>query len=100
MERAGSSDAEKIIPVFEGDSYQFVSGRVSKMRACDHKAVQGFRVCEFVEPAKQKMSMNMPPYYWVKNSSLCGPSWDIPAEKVIPLMDQSLDRCKGKSGAK
>ncbi|PKN17533.1 MAG: branched-chain amino acid ABC transporter substrate-binding protein [Deltaproteobacteria bacterium HGW-Deltaproteobacteria-6] len=99
VERAGSSDAEKIIPVFEGDSYQFVSGRVSKMRACDHKAVQGFRVCEFVEPAKQKQSMNMPPYYWVKNSSLCGPSWDIPAEKVLPFMDQNLDRCKGKSVA-
>ncbi len=99
MERAGSTNAEKIIPVFEGDSYQFVSGRVSKMRACDHKAIQGFRVCEFVEPAKQKVSMNMPPYYWVKNSSLCGPSWDIPADKVIPWMDQKLDRCKGKSGA-
>jgi len=97
MERAGSTDAEKIIPVFEGDSYQFVSGRVSKMRACDHKAIQGFRVCEFVEPEKQKMSMNMPPYYWVKNSSLCGPSWDVPAEKVVPWMDQKLDRCKGKS---
>ncbi|MDD4242063.1 MAG: ABC transporter substrate-binding protein [Smithellaceae bacterium] len=99
IERAGSTDAEKIIPVFEGDSYQFVSGRVSRMRACDHKAIQGFRVCEFVEPDKQKASMNMPPYYWVKGSSLCGPSWDIPAEKVIPWMDEKLDRCKGKSGA-
>ena len=99
MERAGSTDAEKIIPVFEGDSYQFVSGRVVKMRACDHKAIQGFRMCEFAEPEKQKASMNMPPFYWVKSSSLCGQSWDIPANKVIPWMDQNLDRCKGKSAA-
>jgi len=99
MERAGSTNAEKIIPVFEGDSYQFVSGRVAKMRACDHKAVQGFRVCEYVPPDQQKVSMNMPPYYWSKESSMCGPSWDIPSEKVLPLMDQNLDRCKGKSEA-
>ena len=97
IERAGSTDAEKIIPVFEGDSYQFVSGRVSKMRACDHKAIQGFRMCEFVEPEQQKISMNMPPYYWVENSSMCGPSWDIPAERVVPWMDENLDRCKGKN---
>ncbi|HLZ20416.1 MAG TPA: ABC transporter substrate-binding protein [Smithellaceae bacterium] len=99
MERAGSTDAEKIIPVFEGDTYQFVSGRVVKMRACDHKAIQGFRVCEYVPPEQQKVSFNMPPYYWMKNNSGCGPSWEIPAEKVLPWMDQNLDQCKGKSGA-
>jgi len=96
LERAGSTDPEKIIPVFEGDSYQFVSGRVAKMRTCDHKAIHGFRVCEYVPPAEQKVSMNMPPYYWLENASSCGPSWDIPAEKVIPWMDEKLDRCKGK----
>ncbi len=99
MERAGSTNAEKIIPVFEGDSYQFVSGRVVKMRACDHKAIQGFRMCEFVPPDQQKVSMNMPPYYWSKQSSMCGPTWEIPAEKVLPWMDDKLDRCKGKNGA-
>jgi len=98
MERAGSTDAEKIIPVFEGDTYQYVSGRVAKMRACDHKAIQGFRVCEYVPPEQQKVSFNMPPYYWFKNNSGCGPSWEIPAEKVLPWMDSNLDRCKGKSG--
>ena len=98
-ERAGSTDAEKIIPVFEGDSYRFVSGRVNKMRACDHKAIQGFRVCEYLPPEQQKVSMNMPPYYWMKNNSGCGPSWEIPAETVPPWMDHNLDRCKGKSEA-
>jgi hypothetical protein len=41
--------------------------------------------------------MNSPPYYWFKNSSGAGPSWEIPAEKVLPWMDQKLDRCKGKN---
>ena len=99
VERAKSTNPEKIIPVFEGDSYQFVSGRVVKMRSCDHKAIQGFRICEFVPPDQQKVSMNMPPYYWMKNNSACGPSWNVPAEKVLPWMDQNLDRCKGKSEA-
>lgn len=97
MERAGSTDAEKIIPVFEGDTYQFVTGRVVKMRACDHKAIQGFRMCEFVPPEEQKASMNMPPYYWMKENCACGPTWEIPADKVLPWMDSKLDRCKGKN---
>jgi ABC-type branched-subunit amino acid transport system substrate-binding protein len=96
MERAGSTNAEKIIPVFEGDTYRFVSGRVVRMRACDHRAIQGYRVCEYVPPEQQKMSMNMPPYYWINDGSNCGPTWDIPADKVLPWMDPKLDRCKGK----
>jgi hypothetical protein len=97
IERAQSTDAEKIIKVWENDTYQFVSGRLIKMRGCDHKAIQGFRVTEFVPPAEQKQNMNIPPYYWYHNASGPGPSWEIPAENVLPLMDQKLDRCKGKS---
>ena len=40
IERAQSTDPEKIIKVWEGDSYRFTTGKVIKMRACDHKAVQ------------------------------------------------------------
>ena len=94
---AKSTDPEKIIKVWEGDTYQMVNGRLISMRACDHKAIQGFRVTEYVPPAEQKVSMNIPPYYWFKNSSGAGPSWEIPAEKVLPWMDQKLDRCKGKN---
>jgi branched-chain amino acid transport system substrate-binding protein len=97
MERAKSTDPEKIIQVWEGDTYQYVTGRIIKMRACDHKAIQGFRVAEFVPPAEQKVSMNMPPYYWNKNASMVGPSWNIPVEKVLPFMDPKLDRCAGKN---
>ncbi len=97
IERAKSVDPEKIIKVWEGDTYQYVNGRIIKMRACDHKAIQGFRVGEYVPPAEQKQSMNMPPYYWLKGASSVGPSWEIPAGKVLPWMDQKLDRCKGKN---
>jgi hypothetical protein len=41
--------------------------------------------------------MTISPYYWYKDASGPGPSWEIPAGKVLPLMDQKLDRCKGKS---
>ena len=67
------------------------------MRACDHKGIQGFRVAEYVPPAEQKLSMNIPPYYWMKGASGPGPAWEIPAGKVLPWMDQKLDRCKGKN---
>ena len=97
MERAKSTDAEKMIKVWEGDTYQYVNGRINKMRACDHKGIQGFRVAEYVPPAEQKVSFNIPPYYWYNNASNVGPSWEIPAEKVLPMMDQKLDRCKGKN---
>jgi len=98
MERAGSTDPEKIIKVWEGDTYQYVNGRIIKMRTCDHKGIQGFRVAEFVPPEQQKASMNIPPYYWFKGASnVGGLTWNIPAEKVLPWMDQNLDRCKGKN---
>ena len=41
--------------------------------------------------------MTIPPYYWFKGASASGPDWMIPAAKVLPWMDQKLDRCKGKN---
>ncbi|MRR15738.1 MAG: hypothetical protein EG826_04690 [Deltaproteobacteria bacterium] len=60
------------------------------MSACDHKAMQGLHVYEFVPPEEQKQSMNMPPYYWIKDSSNRGPVYKIPAAKVLPWMDQKI----------
>ena len=97
IERAGSLDPEKIIKLWEGDTYQDVMGTVMKMRPCDHKVIQDYYVSEYVPPAQQKVSMNIPPYYWLKDASFTGPTVRIPAAKVLPLMDQNLDRCKGKS---
>jgi ABC-type branched-subunit amino acid transport system substrate-binding protein len=97
IERAKSTDAEKIIKVWEGDSYQYVTGKIMRMRACDHKAIQDLHIFEFVPPEEQKVSFNIPPYYWYKGCSDTGPTFTIPAEKALPLMDQNMDRCKGKN---
>ena len=99
IERAASVDPEKIIKTWEGDTYQDVMGTVMKMRPCDHKVIQDYYVTEYVPPAQQKVSFNIPPYYWYNNASFIGPTVAIPAAKVLPLMDQKLDRCKGKSPA-
>ncbi len=94
IERAGSTDPEKIIKVWEGDSYQYVTGKVMTMRPCDHKAIQDLHVMEFVPPEEQKQSCNIPPYYWFNGCSFTGPTHRIPAEKVLPYMDPKSERCK------
>lgn len=95
--RAQSTDPEKIVKVWEGDSYRFTNGKVIGMRACDHKAIQDLTILEFVPPDQQKQSFNIPPYYWYTGTSSTGPTFVIPAKSVLPLMDPNLDRCKGKS---
>ena len=97
IERAKSTDPEKIIKVWEGDSYKFLNGKVLKMRACDHKTIQDLHVYEYVPPEQQKVSFNIPPYYWYQGCSYIGLAFTIPAEKVLPLMDRNLERCKGKN---
>jgi branched-chain amino acid transport system substrate-binding protein len=97
IERAKSTDPEKIIQVWENDSYKSLSGKVMHMRACDHKVIQDLTVNEFVPPEQQKISFNVPPYYWFKDCSYTGYLNVIPADKVLPWMDQKLDRCKGKN---
>jgi branched-chain amino acid transport system substrate-binding protein len=98
IERAKSTDPEKIIKVWENDTYRFANGHIIKMRACDHKAMQDLLVTEYVAPEQQKASYNIPPYCWFKGCSYSGPGHVIPAGKVLPQMDQQSDRCKGKNG--
>jgi branched-chain amino acid transport system substrate-binding protein len=92
IERAGSTDPEKIIKVFEGDTYQYENGKVMEMRACDHKAIQDLAVTVFVPPAEQKQSFNIPPYYWFEGCSSAGPTYVLPRAKVLPKADPKL--CK------
>ena len=96
MERAKSTDPEKIISIWEGDAYRYVNGKVVKIRACDHKAIMDLGVSVYVTPEEQKTSMTIPPYYWFKGCSYIGPTYKVPAAKILPWMDQNLDRCKGK----
>jgi len=95
--RAQSTDPEKIIKVWEGDSYRFGNGKLMRMRACDHKVVQDLHVLEFVPPDQQKQSFNIPPYYWFAGTSSTGPVFTLPAKSVLPLMDPNSERCKGKN---
>jgi branched-chain amino acid transport system substrate-binding protein len=90
--RAGSTDPEKIIKVWEGDTYTTPNGRVLTMRACDHKAVANLAIDEYVRPEFQKESYNIPPYYWYKGTSMTGPIHVIPAKYVLPKADPKL--CK------
>ncbi len=96
VERAGSTDPEKIIPIWEGDTFQSVTGRMYKMRACDHRAIQGFRIAEFVPPEEQQVSFNIPPYYWYDKCCNAGPTYNVPASAVLPGIDPKSERCKGK----
>jgi branched-chain amino acid transport system substrate-binding protein len=97
IERAKSTSPDAIIKVWEGDTYQYVTGKIVKMRACDHKMVQDLSVGEFVPPAEQKTYWNIPPHYAYQGSSHYGKQFSIPAAKIYPWMDPALDRCKGKS---
>jgi branched-chain amino acid transport system substrate-binding protein len=96
IERAKSTDAEAIIKVFEGDTYQQANGKIVKMRACDHKIIQDINISVFVPPSQQRQSFNIPPYHWFDYMSHVGPAYTIPAEKVMPWVDPQSDRCKGK----
>lgn len=97
IERAKSTDPDKVVAVLENDTYRMANGKVIKMRSCDHKAIQDLAVNESVPPEQQKESMAIPPYYWFNNISYFGKAHVIPAAKVLPWMDRKLDRCKGKN---
>lgn len=60
------------------------------MRACDHKVIQDLHVAEFVIPEEQKVSFNIPPYYWFKGTSNQGPTMRIPQDKILPPVDKKL----------
>jgi len=92
IERAGSTDPEKIIKTWEGDAFRMMSGKVLTMRASDHKAIQNLHAVEYVPPKEQKQSFNIPPYYWYKGCSNAGPVMTIPADKIMPLLDPELKR--------
>ena len=95
VERAASADPEKIIKVWEDDTYQYANGKIQQMRACDHKTIQDLHVFEAVPPEQQKAFFNIPPYYFDKSYSSAGHGFTIPAAKIMPRIDPTMDRCKG-----
>ena len=94
IERAGSTDPEKIIKVWEGDRYKNPAG-IWTMRAEDHTNVRDVYISEYVVPEKQKASMTIPPYYWFDGISSIGEIITVPAEFCMPRLDPKLkDRLK------
>jgi len=81
IERAGTTKAEKIIEVWEGDEYKATTGMV-KMRACDHEAIKDMFVSEFIFPNK-----------WQENGASFGNTVTIPAKYCTHPIPQDLDRC-------
>ncbi len=96
IERAQSTDPEKIIKVWEGDVYQYVNGHVVAMRACDHMAIGAIHILENLPPDKQKGYFNIPPYHFTDKFSYYGSAYRVPFDKVLPWMDPKLKRCQGK----
>lgn len=94
IERAGTLDPEKIIDVWEGDTYKMASGKEITMRPCDHKAIQNLHIEIYGPPEEQKNTYNIEPYYWYKGCSMPVEVYEIPAEKILPVMDTNLERCK------
>ncbi len=82
IERAGTTDPEKIIETWEDDEYNSITG-VVKMRACDHQAIKEMFVSEFVYPNK-----------WIPNAAHCGEAFVIPPEFCMPPIPENLERCK------
>ena len=97
IERAQSTDPEKIIKIWEGDTYKFVNGKVMKMRVCDHKAIEDGRSPNCATGSAESWRQQLP-YHRYKGCSFYGPTAVVPAAKVLPWMDQKLDRCAGKNG--
>jgi hypothetical protein len=97
IERAKTTNADKIVQLWEGDTYRGADGKVLKMRACDHKAIEDLSATVYGTPEEQKATFTIPPYYWFKDACYAAQIYTLPADKVLPWMDQNLDRCKGKN---
>jgi branched-chain amino acid transport system substrate-binding protein len=82
VRRAGSTDPEKIIAVWEGDEYQRIDGSPLKMRACDHRQLTPAYVTALTHPNQ-----------WYDHIAGHGEVTVIPAEDhVVPPPD--MERCK------
>jgi branched-chain amino acid transport system substrate-binding protein len=92
IERAKSTDPEKIIQIWEGDRYKDVNGTILKIRPFDHKVIQDTYVEIYLPPDQQKGSMNVAPYYWFNTNCYVGKTYKIPARFNLPPMDRKIKR--------
>lgn len=82
IERAGTTDPEKIIATWEGDEYMGLVGKL-KMRACDHQVIRDMFVTQFEFPNK-----------WHEKGASYGKAIRIDSMYCMPPVAEDLDRCK------
>ncbi len=82
IERAGTTDAEKIIALWEGDEYKAING-MTKMRACDHQVIRDMYVTELGFPTS-----------WSEDYASYTAPFVVPAEHCMPPVPDDLERCK------
>ena len=82
VERTGSTDPEKIIKTWEGDTYKALNG-VVHMRACDHQVVRDVYVAKYEFPNR-----------FYEDASSPGKPFVVPAKFAIPDPPADLERCK------
>ncbi|MBT4265245.1 MAG: ABC transporter substrate-binding protein [Deltaproteobacteria bacterium] len=81
IRRAGSTDAEKIIKVWEGDKWIGLASTL-EMRACDHQVIRDLFATEFVFPN---------PYH--SDAASYGKPVIMPREIAEPPVPKDLKRC-------
>jgi hypothetical protein len=80
LQKAGSTDPQKVIAAWEGDTFDFF-GWKHYMRPADHQVIADRAVCEMVFPN----IWDMP-----NNAFMGDPTW-IPALKCLPTFDKKLE---------
>jgi branched-chain amino acid transport system substrate-binding protein len=85
IQRAGSTDPEKIIRIWEGDEYQCVTGAVLKMRACDHQTIMDLYVSRLDFPTK-----------WYPSAAGYTKAFVVPSRFCVPPIAEDLERCGKK----
>ena len=97
IERAKSTDAEKIISVWENDTFRFANGNSVKMRACDHKMIGPMGVTEFAGTGKAENVHDHSALLLVQGHILLWTRLGDSGGQGLPSMDKNIDRCKGKN---
>lgn len=82
IEKAGSTDPEKIIAAWEGDEYEAFNG-VVKMRTCDHQMVRDMFISQFESPNP-----------WYDGIASYGKAFVVPAKYCTQPIPEDLERCK------
>jgi hypothetical protein len=91
MERAKTTQSEKLIQVWEGDTYRQANGKVMKMRACDHKVIQDLSAEVYLPPDQQRQPLRSHPITGIRKPPIWGSCTGFP-----PVMS-SLDGPEARS---